>query len=217
MVNDQLKAGRGVADKALLTHVAKRADEALQMTLDAGAEYFPYLQQLGGHSVPRTYQTTVACGAGITQPLIKECRRLGVRMVTRAKFDSLIFDDKGKVEGAVIREGYYFGRGKEGSPINVRSQRGVLIATGGFARNVGLRSAQDPTLTAEVGSTNLPHATGEALLELYDVGAVPVHMAFIQTGPWLLRMRTVSATSPTTLSTTSLTPSRFIPKPVVVS
>ncbi len=93
MVNDQKKAGRGVADGELLTHVANRANEALQMTLDAGSEYFPYLQQLGGHSVPRTYQTTVACGAGITQPLIKECRRLGVRLVNRAKFDSLIFDD----------------------------------------------------------------------------------------------------------------------------
>jgi len=184
MVNDQLKAGRGVADGKLLAHVAKRANEALQMTLDAGVEYFPYLQQLGGHSVPRTYQTTVACGAGITQPLIKECRRLGVRLVNRAKFESLIFDDKGRVDGAVIREGYYFGRDKEGSAINVRSKYGVLIATGGFARNVGLRSAQDPTLTEEVGSTNVAHATGEGLLELFNVGAVPVHMAFIQTGPW---------------------------------
>lgn len=184
MAGDQLKAGRGVADKELLMHVAKHAGEALQMTLDAGAEYFPYLQQLGGHSVPRTYQTTVACGAGITQPLIKECRKLGVRLVNRVKFDSLLFDDKGAVIGAKLFEGYYFGRGKEGTPINVRSARGVLIATGGFARNVGLRQAQDPTLTAEVGSTNAPHATGEALLELFDVGAVPVHMAHIQTGPW---------------------------------
>jgi len=184
MAADQAKAGRGVADKELLLHVAKNAGDALQMTLDAGAEYFPYLQQLGGHSVPRTYQTTVACGAGITQPLIKECKKLGVRLVNRAKFDSLIFDDKGKVIGAKILEGHYFGRGKEGNPVNVRSERGVLVATGGFARNIGLRSAQDPTLTAEVPSTNPPNATGEAMLELFDVGAVPVHMAYIQTGPW---------------------------------
>jgi len=184
MAADQAKAGRGVANEEQLLHVAKRANEALQMTIDAGAEYFPYLQQLGGHSVPRTYQTTVAVGSGITQPLLNECKKLGVRLVNRAKFDSLIFDDKGKVVGAKIREGYYFGRGKEGSPINVRSARGVLIATGGFARNVGLRSAQDPTLTAEVGSTNPPNATGEGMLELFNVGAVPVHMAHIQTGPW---------------------------------
>jgi flavocytochrome c len=184
MVADQVKAGRGIAYEELLLHIAKHSQEALEMTLDAGAEYFPYLQQLGGHSVPRTYQTTVACGAGITQPMIKECRKLGVKLVNRAKFDGFVFDDKGAVVGARILQGHYFGRDEQGSPIHVRSQRGVLIATGGFASNVGLRSSEDPTLTAEVGTTNLPCSTGEALLELFRVGAVPVHMAHIQTGPW---------------------------------
>ncbi len=184
MVQDQLKSGRGVADAELLLHIAKNAREALQMTLDAGSEYFPYLQQLGGHSVPRTYQTTVACGAGITQPLIKECRKLGVKLINRVKFDSFIFDEKGAVTGARLLEGHYFGRSQEGTPVNVRSQRGVLIATGGFGRNVGLRQAQDPTLTEDVGSTNTPNATGEALLEMFKEGAVPVHLAYIQTGPW---------------------------------
>lgn len=184
MTADQVKAGRGVAYEELLLHVAKHANEALQMTLDAGSEYFPYLQQLGGHSVPRTYQTTVASGAGIIQPLVKQCKKLGVKLVTRAKFDSLIFDDNGVVVGVKMLMGHYFGRGVEGTPVNVRSKRGVLIATGGFARNVELRRAQDPTLTAEVPSTNPPSATGEALLEMYRVGAVPVHMAYIQTGPW---------------------------------
>ena len=184
MVRDQVVAGRGIAYEELLLHIATHAHEALQMTIDAGAEYFPYLQQLGGHSVPRTYQTTVACGAGITQPLIRECKKLGVQLQNRAKFDSLILDDEGRAVGGKILAGHYFGRGREGSAVNVRSRRGVLIATGGFARNVGLRQSEDPTLTAEVGSTNMPSATGEALLELFRVGAVPVHMAHIQTGPW---------------------------------
>ncbi|WP_419174729.1 flavocytochrome c [Desulfosediminicola sp.] len=184
MTADQLKAGRGVADKDLLLHVAKHAEEALRMTLDAGSEYFPYLQQLGGHSVPRTYQTTSASGAGIVQPLVQQCKKLGVQMVTRAKFDHLIHDEEGRVIGVQILKGHYFGRDTEGSPVNIKAKRGVLIATGGFARNVGLRQAQDPTLTAEVPSTNPPSATGEALLELFKAGAIPVHMAYIQTGPW---------------------------------
>ncbi len=184
MAADQMKAGRGVAYENLLLHVAQHANEALQMTLDAGSEYFPYLQQLGGHSVPRTYQTTVASGAGIIQPLVNQCKKLGVKLVTRAKFDSLIFDENGSVVGAKMLMGHYFGRDVEGTPVNVRSRRGILIATGGFARNVELRKAQDPTLTAEVPSTNPASATGEALLEMYRVGAVPVHMAYIQTGPW---------------------------------
>ncbi len=184
MLADQLKAGRGVADKELLLHVAKHAREALQLTIDAGSEYFPYLQQLGGHSVPRTYQTTVACGAGITQPLIEHCKKLGVKLVNRTKFDSLIFDDKGKVVGLRMHQGFYFGYGKEGKPVNVRAKRGVLMATGGFSQDIGLRQAQDPTLTSEVGCTNHKGATGEALLEMLRNGAVPVHMAYIQSGPW---------------------------------
>lgn len=184
MAADQMKAGRGVAYENLLLHVAQHANEALQMTLDAGSEYFPYLQQLGGHSVPRTYQTTVASGAGIIQPLVNQCKKLGVKLVNRAKFDSLIFDENGTVVGAKMFMGHYFGRDVEGTPVNVRSKRGVLIATGGFARNVELRKAQDPTLTAEVPSTNPASATGEALLEMYRNGAIPVHMAHIQTGPW---------------------------------
>ncbi|WP_352311432.1 hypothetical protein, partial [Psychrobacter sp. W2-37-MNA-CIBAN-0211] len=85
MVNDQLASGRGVADEGLLRHVASHAVEALQMTLDAGSEFHPYLQQLGGHSVARTYQTSVSCGAGITQPLYKECKRIGVNTHNRSK------------------------------------------------------------------------------------------------------------------------------------
>ncbi|MGD8294409.1 MAG: flavocytochrome c [Desulfobacterales bacterium] len=184
MAQDQIKSGRGIADEQLLVHVAKYAGEALQMTLDAGSEYLPYLQQLGGHSVPRTYQTTAACGGGITQPLTKMARSLGVKFINRAKFDGFVFDDQGRVVGARIAMGYYFGRGKDGTPVNFKAQRGVLIATGGFAENIELRASQDPTLTAEVTSTNAPHATGEALLELFKVGAIPVHMAHIQAGPW---------------------------------
>lgn len=184
MAADQFTAGRGVAYEDLLLHIAQHANEAFQMTLEAGSEYVPYLQQLGGHSVPRTYQTIEACGAGIIRPLVSQCRKLGIKLVTRAKFDNLIFDEKGTVVGAKMMMGHYFGRDVAGTPVNVRSKRGVLIATGGFARNVGLRSAQDPTLTEEVPSTNPPSATGEALLEMFRVGAVPVHMAYIQTGPW---------------------------------
>lgn len=184
MTADQVLAGRGLAYQDLLLHVAAHANEALQMTLDAGTEYLPYLQQLGGHSVPRTYQTIEACGAGIIRPLVEQCRKLGIKLVTRAKFKRLIFNKEGAVEGAEIAMGHYFGRDVEGTSVHVRSGRGILIATGGFARNVGLRSAQDPTLTEEVPSTNPPSATGEALLEMFRVGAVPVHMAYIQTGPW---------------------------------
>ncbi|QIZ78046.1 flavocytochrome c [Ferrimonas lipolytica] len=184
MVADQMKSGRGIADEGLLRHVAEHAMEALQMTLDAGSVYHPYLQQLGGHSVPRTYQTTVSCGAGITQPLLKQCRKEGVETENRVKFAGFVLDKTGKVEGVKLIKGYYFGEEDSGKPYYVRTNRGVIMATGGFAQNVNLRMAQDPTLTAEVGCTNAKGATGEGMFEMFRLGAVPVHMAHIQSGPW---------------------------------
>ncbi|MDP5146473.1 flavocytochrome c [Shewanella sp. ULN5] len=184
MVADQLASGRGIADEALLRHVASHAMEALQMTLDAGSEYHPYLQQLGGHSVARTYQTTVSCGAGITQPLLKKCRELGVKTHNRAKFEGFLVGNKGEVLGIKMRENYHFGEDQPGKVINIRALRGVIMATGGFAQNVNLRMAQDPTLNAEVGCTNAPGATGEGMFEMFRLGAIPVHLAHIQSGPW---------------------------------
>ena len=185
MVQDQVLSGRGVAHEDLLRHVASNAADALQMCQEAGAEFHPYLQQLGGHSVPRTYQTTVSCGAGITQPLYKKCKELGVVLRNRCRFDNFIQDDSGRVVGVTISTRYYYDREvSEGETINVQATRGVLVATGGFSQNIALRTAQDPTLTAEVTSTNMPGATGEAMLAMFRLGAVPVHLAYIQSGPW---------------------------------
>ncbi|MBE7216211.1 flavocytochrome c [Shewanella benthica] len=184
MVADQMKSGRGIADEALLRHVAEHAVEALQMTMDAGSEFHPYLQQLGGHSVARTYQTTVSCGAGITQPLYKECKKIGVKTHNRSKFEGFLVGEKGEILGVKMRENYHFGEDQPGKVIKIRAKRGVIMATGGFAQNIDLRMAQDPTLTAEVGCTNAPGATGEGMYEMFRLGAIPVHLAHIQSGPW---------------------------------
>ncbi|MEC4729023.1 flavocytochrome c [Shewanella sp. D64] len=184
MVQDQVNAGRGIAYVELLRHIAGHAMEALQMTLDVGSEYHPYLQQLGGHSVARTYQTTVSCGAGIIQPLLKECRKIGVHTHNRTKFEGFIQDEKSAVIGVQMRDNYYFDGDQPGKVINIRVKRGVIMATGGFAQNIDLRMAQDPTLTAEVGCTNAPGATGEGMYQMFRLGAIPVHLAHIQSGPW---------------------------------
>jgi flavocytochrome c len=184
MVKDQMAAARGVGGATQLKYIAEHAKEALQLTLDAGVEYHPYLQQLGGHSKPRSYQTTVNCGAGITQPLLKYCRKFGVETINRAKFEEFILNDNKDVIGIKIRTGYYFGEEDSGKIINVSAKKGVIIAAGGFAQNIPLRMAQDPTLTSEVGCTNGKGATGEAMMKMLQLGAIPVHLAHIQSGPW---------------------------------
>jgi flavocytochrome c len=60
----------------------------------------------------------------------------------------------------------------------------VILATGGFGSDVEFRVEQDPRLTAEVDTTNMPFATAEALKETLKLGAAPVDLSHIQLGPW---------------------------------
>ena len=64
------------------------------------------------------------------------------------------------------------------------SRRGVVMATGGFSRNVWFRQQQDPLLDSRLDSTNQPGATGEGLLHMLQIGAAPVQLDQIQLGPW---------------------------------
>ena len=71
-----------------------------------------------------------------------------------------------------------------GSAKTIKARKAVILAAGGFANDIDLRTGQDPRLTADVGSTNKHSTTGEALLEAMRIGAMPVHLSWIQLGPW---------------------------------
>lgn len=184
LMQDQLKAGRGIASKELLKVIAETGPYALQMTIDSGAKYLNFCQQPGGHSAPRSHQVIERSGAGIIKPMLAECEKLGIKVQTRSKFKDLIFDDQGKTIGVSIMANHYHDRDGSGTPRTLRARRGVVMATGGFTQNIRLRMAQDPTLTEEVVSTNAPGATGDGLIAMMKAGANPVHLAHIQSGPW---------------------------------
>ncbi|MBY6223743.1 flavocytochrome c [Ferrimonas balearica] len=184
MVQDQLKAGRGLASEALLRASAELGPYVYQLTLDCGSKYRDHIITTGGTSATRSHQVIERSGAGFIQPLLKTAREMGVETYNRHKFDHLIRDEKGRVIGVEIRRGYHFGKEQSGEVIQVRATRGVLMATGGFGYNISFRQAQDPTLTSEVGCTNAKGATGDGLIEMLAAGATPVHLSHIQSGPW---------------------------------
>ena len=66
----------------------------------------------------------------------------------------------------------------------IRAVNGVLIASGGFAQNVRMRTDHDPRLTATFTSTNHPGATGEVIQSAQMIGANTIQMDWIQLGPW---------------------------------
>jgi len=60
----------------------------------------------------------------------------------------------------------------------------VILASGGFSRNVEMRSAHNPRLTADYNCTNHKGATGEIHKYAQAVGADTLQMNFIQLYPY---------------------------------
>lgn len=103
---------------------------------------------------------------------------------TRTKLTRFIRNKEGRVIGIEVRKGYRFPDDKSGDAGFIKAKRAVILASGGFARDVKLRMIHDPRLNEKFDSTNHPGAKGEALLAACQIGAMDVHMDWIQLGPW---------------------------------
>jgi flavocytochrome c len=93
-------------------------------------------------------------------------------------------DTDGRIRGAKIREGYVFPDAHSGTPKHIGVNRAVVLATGGFSGDLSFRTAQDPRLNETVDATTKYSTTGEALKEAMRIGALPVHLSWIQLAPW---------------------------------
>ena len=184
MLADMIRSGRGLSHVDLLKMVVEGSLPAYEFTLQHGVKYKDFVQHFGGHSVPRTLQTVESTGGGITRPLTVSCQKHGVEMHLNAKMEEFVFSPSGRVIGLTVRERYQFPDEKTGVLQTYGARRGVIMATGGFSRNVWFRQQQDPQLDARLDSTNHPGATGDGLLKMLAIGGAPVQIDQIQLGPW---------------------------------
>ncbi len=196
-LKDLLAAGRDINHTDLIKTVATEGQDLAEWCSEKGVEWNPTLEHLGGHSVPRTYLTTVSSGSGIVRPLTKYyTEKLGGKLQTRTKLTGIVREETtGRIVGVRVREGYNFDynstNGDRGNTTGTekyyQAKMGVIMATGGFSQDPFFRGAQDPNLalpTDRLDSTNHPGATAEAIEEMFRVGAMPVHLSWIQSGPW---------------------------------
>ncbi len=194
-IKDCLKAGLGINHVELLETIADRANDTFKFAMECGAKFQTGKEPtwFGGHSVPRTYVTNNSSGSGIIQPMAKYVEKLPkCKIVRRTKFDEFVLDEKGKVVGIVARTGYRFDKkalsddreNKSGKKVAYKAKRGVVLASGGFSADKLYRKLQDPRLAYDQDATNHSGATAGALLEAFKIGALPVHIGWIQQGPW---------------------------------
>lgn len=185
LLEDMLEAGQGLNDPELAGLVADNARDAHRWTVDhLGVEYREGVNHLGGHSVARTFATAQPAGVAIIRPMLARCRELGVVIQQKTSFTDLITDADGRVTGVVAREEFIFPEADSGREVRLGARRGVVLAAGGFGSDAAFRRFQDPRLDQGVETTNQPGATSEVLRSALGHGGTPVHLSWIQLGPW---------------------------------
>jgi succinate dehydrogenase/fumarate reductase flavoprotein subunit len=80
MVADMLKAGLGLNHPDLVRIVAEKSSAAIQWTIDyLGVQYKRRLEQLGGHSVPRSHVAYGQSGSFIVRQMLAKIKALGMK------------------------------------------------------------------------------------------------------------------------------------------
>ncbi len=182
---DMLKAGLGLNHPELVRIVAERAAETIEWTRTAlGVRYLDQLDRFGGHSTARSLTTRSHSGVDIIKAQVARLTELGLRIRTRCRFTGFFTAADGQIRGIRFREGYLFPEDDSGTPKTIGVRRAVVLATGGFANDHAFRAAQHPGLDAAVQTTNHRGATAEGLIAALGLEACPVHLSWIQLGPW---------------------------------
>ena len=182
---DMLRAGLGLNHPHLARIVADRAEEAIRWTInDLGVKYLDRLDRFGGHSVARCITTRSHSGADLIKAQLAKLEQLGVTVRTQSMLTGFIVGSDAGVMGARVTWGYRFGSEDSGTRQSIRVKRAVVLATGGFGNDIPFRTLQNPSLNDAIGSTNHRGATAEGLIAALNVNAAPVHLSWIQLGPW---------------------------------
>ena len=182
---DLRKAGLGLNHPRLVRILAEQAADAIEWTrtrLDV--RYLDRLDRFGGHSVPRSVTIRNFSGLALVRALTAAATEAGAEIRTRCFLAGFHTDPAGHVIGVRIRSGYDFRDKGSGEVRDIRVRRGVVLASGGFGNDVPFRMRQNPVLDHRVSSTNHRGATAEGLCTALKIHAAPVHLSWIQTGPW---------------------------------
>ena len=178
-----LSGGDYQGDPLLVHTLVSNAWDGVQWLMDLGMEFQDEtagLFTVTGGLWPRAHKPVEPLGTGFFKTYmnyIDSHDNVDVMLNTRAT--EILVDENGKACGVVAT-------GETGNTVTVKASKGVVVATGGFAANVELRSAYN-TQWADLGdsikTTNHAGATGDGIKLMQKLGADFVQMGNIQLLP----------------------------------
>lgn len=178
--NDTLKGGDFYGSPELVDVLVNGATASLDWMLDnGGLKLREILNRTGGHTAYRTHTCEEGVGRGYTEALkkIAEGRGLDIRLNAEVTWiwrkDS---DPQNPIEGVEVKMGR--------KTKNIQISKALILASGGFSRDIKMRQSFNPSIVPEFNCTNQPGATGEMIRFAQAVGADTLQLAFIQLYPY---------------------------------
>lgn len=176
-----LKGGDYKGDPKLVHILVSRAWEAVEWVKSLGMEFIEgRIFTVTGGMWPRAHKPVEPVGTGFfkTYKAYLE-KNKGIDLMLNTKAEELLLDERGRVVGVRAT-------GETGNTVICHAAKGVVMAAGGFGRNVEMRQTYN-TQWADLGdsipSTNAKGITGDGIKMLMKVGADLVQMGYIQLLP----------------------------------
>ena len=175
-IKDTIRSGAGKSLPELVEVLAKNAPAGIDMFVDLGVQYAGTLPLMGGHSAYRSYLPVNNTGKELYDPLRDFVLSRGAKIRLNTTVTRIWRADAASpVLGVSINSGDIIK--------NLRVRRALVIASGGFARDVEMRQEYNPQLTAAYNCSNHRGATGECIRFAQAIGADIIHMNYIQLFP----------------------------------
>ena len=178
-----MNGGDNQGDPVLVHTLVSNAYAGVEWLMDLGMEFQDEtagLFTVTGGLWPRAHKPVMPLGQGFFATYMNYIdSHEGVDVMLNTKANELLVNEDGRVCGVVAT-------GETGNTVTVKAHNGVVMATGGFAASVELRSAfntQWADLGASIKSTNHAGATGDGIKMMQKLGADFVQMGNIQLLP----------------------------------
>ena len=178
-----MNGGDNQGDPVLVHTLVSNAYAGVEWLMDLGMEFQDEtagLFTVTGGLWPRAHKPVMPLGQGFFATYMNYIdSHEGVDVMLNTKANELLVNENGRVCGVVAT-------GETGNTVTVKAHNGVVMATGGFAASVELRSAfntQWADLGASIKSTNHAGATGDGIKMMQKLGADFVQMGNIQLLP----------------------------------
>ena len=176
-----LSGGDYQGDPELVMTLVENAYDGIQWTKELGMEWLgeEAVFTVSGGLWPRAWKPAMVAGTGFFDTYTKYIDKTDkIDLMLNTKAEEILVDDNGTACGIVAT-------GETGNTITINA-KSVVVATGGFSKNVELRMAYDAIwgmLDEKVLSTNHEGATGDGVKMLQALQADFIQMGNIQLLP----------------------------------